>query len=271
MDLVEGTIFMIRNGDFGSNFETKFFVFIAAIIVSLLIWKIYKKKDYFWVYVTGTIIWAILEFSVQYIGVRAFNPVTLFGIPISLPIVALLRGAAEGGVVAFGGLVITDLLINKKTRLFGAILTILTAVVLTLGTTRNALPQKIIGGLVSSRRDMFSIGEIITFSIAIIVSIYWIFVSDKKTKNRAILLLIVMTILSGVWTIASVISNMRWIEVVTNGVLVEAPLILSFLALFYDCLVEIGFMYLPFFFIPYFLGLLDSSPKKKQKSKVISK
>ena len=50
-------IYMIRNGGFGNNFETKLYMTLIAVLVCITDMVRNKRKDYFAVFITGTLIW----------------------------------------------------------------------------------------------------------------------------------------------------------------------------------------------------------------------
>ena len=51
------SIFMIRGGSFGEDFGRKLIMSIIGLLICVYDWKTNdKRKDYFWVFIVGTII-----------------------------------------------------------------------------------------------------------------------------------------------------------------------------------------------------------------------
>ena len=250
---------IIRNGEFGTDFNAKFLLGVFALFVSLYLWKKTKNKDYLCVFLTGTALWSLVEFGIQFVGLREFNPVALFGILIPLPIVAVLRGAAEGGFVAFFGLLIGDLILSKNTRTKGLILLGFSVGVIVFSTIIHALPEKAVGGMVASRRAIFAPSCVAATFFITLASIIWMAWVKKTVRQRAWALLGVMVVTAGIWTLAQWAANLRWVEVLSSGVFVRAPRIVEIGTLLYDVIFEIGFMYIPFFAVPHLFKLLSDS------------
>jgi hypothetical protein len=113
-----------------------------------------------------------------------------------------------------------------------------------------------IGGEVASRRDIFSLSSLFVTILVTVLSAYWLSRVSQPVRQRALRLFWVMVIMSGVWTLTQVVADLRWVEVFTAGAYMRAPFWVEFGTLFYDVVFEIGFMYIPFFAIPFMLKLL---------------
>ncbi|MFX1339888.1 MAG: hypothetical protein ACFFDK_14845, partial [Promethearchaeota archaeon] len=56
------SVFLIRGGSFGNDWGQKLIVAIIGIIACMYDYKTNEKRlDYFWVFITGTIIWSAVE------------------------------------------------------------------------------------------------------------------------------------------------------------------------------------------------------------------
>ena len=74
------SIFIIRGGDLGDDWTAKLFLAILGICFCIYDYRINANRmDYFWVFITGTITWCILEGIMQLLGVRQLQDKFLFG------------------------------------------------------------------------------------------------------------------------------------------------------------------------------------------------
>lgn len=245
--MLENLIFMIRAGSFGTDYLTKLFVLLFSLAICWYDWKKNKRKDYLYVFLIGTLIWFLVEFSIQIQGVRVTDAY-LFGMSLPIFFAALLRGAAEGGFVILFGLFFADRLKNKKWLSIFILLTL--AFFITTIVTQGAITDK----EVSSKRDLLNNNGLIYMAVMVLFDIFWLAKSNKEVRKRAFLSFLIMIIVTGAWTIAEFISGTRWIELGTNF----APTYLQFLGLGYDVIVEIGLAYIPFLGLAYLLGLIKN-------------
>jgi len=248
---------MIRNGLFGTNFEAKLFLSILGIIISLYDWKKNKRKDYPIVFLYGSLFWFAVEFIIQLQGTRDITSATLFGTIIPMWFAALLRGISEGGLIALMGLLFGDRIFKKTyvkggSKIITRIVFIVFLILMVISSLSQALPYKDINGDVASRRLMFDSGAMIAFTLLFAFIIFWIYKADKPAKLRSLYMFLVMVVASGIWTLAEVFANTRWVELGTA----RAPFIVEFLVLSFDVIIEIALLYVPFFAIPYLFGLI---------------
>jgi hypothetical protein len=211
-------------------------------------WKKNKRKDYFYVFLIGTIIWFSVEFSVQSLGIRVTDAY-MYGLHLPIFVAALLRGAAEGGFIILFGLFFADRMNRKWITVF----LILCGVTLyiTLSAQQNMPPT----GEVASRRDLLNTGGLVYMSMMILFDIFWLAKAKIKVRNRALPALLVMIIFTGIWTLGEYLAKTRWIELGSS----LAPGYLQFLGLSYDVIVEIGLAYLPFLGLAYLFGLIKNT------------
>jgi len=75
------SIFMIRGGAFGFDFGYKLIVSIITILICFYDWKTNDKRlDYFWVFITGTLIFIMAEIGMQFSGTRVLISQLGFGL-----------------------------------------------------------------------------------------------------------------------------------------------------------------------------------------------
>lgn len=243
--MFENILFIIRNGDFGTDYFSKLLFLIFSLIVCFYDFKKNNRKDYFFIFLIGTFIWFLVEFSVQALGIRV-TEAFMFGLPLPIFIAALLRGAAEGGFIILFGVFFADRL-NKKW-----ILTFLILCVLVFSLTLLTQQGVSTNGEVASRRDLLNTGGLVYMSLMIIFDIFWLSKTTSKIRKRAIYSLLAMIIFTGAWTLGEYLAGTRWIELGS----VLAPSYLQFIGLSYDVIVEIGLAYIPFLGLAYMLGLI---------------
>ena len=107
------TVFMIRDGDFGSDYNFKLIGALIGALLALYYWVRHKKLDYVWVYAIGFLVWFGVEWFLQLMGIRDIKDAYLFGSPISSFVQALLRGGFEGALIAVMGIFFADGLMSK--------------------------------------------------------------------------------------------------------------------------------------------------------------
>ncbi|MHA1255814.1 MAG: hypothetical protein ACTSPS_09475 [Promethearchaeota archaeon] len=67
--MIYESVFLIRGGGGGYDWGLKFIISIIAITVCIYDYKVNERSlDYFWVFLTGTIIWGAVELSIQITG-----------------------------------------------------------------------------------------------------------------------------------------------------------------------------------------------------------
>jgi cobalamin synthase len=252
------TVFMIRDGDFGSNYDFKLIGALIGALLAFYYWFRYRKLDYFWVYAIGFLVWFGVEWFLQLMGIRDIKDAYLFGCPISSFAQALLRGGFEGALIAVMGVFFADGLMSKgKERWAFGIAFLIVLAGIANQSLMQAQPLKDAGGEVLSRRDMLNpIGLFLLFG-ALAITLWW-----AKTKaapparKRALYMYLVMVGIALVWNIAEFIANTRWIESGTFANPGRAAPAIEFLALTFDTFIEIGMAYMPFIVFAYLFKLI---------------
>lgn len=255
--MVIESIFMIRGGSFGFNWNSKLILSIFIIILVIYDWKKNERLDYFWIFLFGTIIWSLVEVSLQMGGTRIMPAKYLFGIEIPLWISAPLQGISEGSAVAVLGTFGADKIRDEETRKSSVIIFAIILFGLAFSTLRDQVQFPFVGLLVPSIRDMFPIVSIIFLSSMIAINIIFFIKAEPEPRKRGIYLFFVMLIFISVWTLSEWLAGTRWIEVGLYPFLSRAPPLIEFGALAYDVIVEIVLAYVPYLAIPYLLGLIE--------------
>ncbi len=259
------SIFIVRGGFWGEEYDFKLLFAIVAIFICIIDWKLKDRKDYFWVLLIGFIFWSSVELLLQIIGVRDMPNRYLFGMEIPMWLSIPFQGLSEGVLVSIMSLFIADFYIDKETRKFSLITFAIVVVLITLVMFSHGIYTPNVGGDVPSRREVFPIWELLII-VFIAPSIYWLYTAEKEVRRRGIYMFIIMFILGCIWYLVYWLSGQRWVEIGTknpNGTysnLRRAPPMLELMVILYNASVELALIYLPFLAIPYLLGLI------KQKS-----
>ena len=262
------SVFLVRGGSVGYDWGQKLIISILAIIVCLYDYKTNEKRlDYFWVFLTGTLIWGAVELSIQLTGQRVFQEKYLFGLNVSslLWLTIPIQAMSEAGAIAIMGLYFGDKLLNRETQKKYMIIFILFLALFLLRLNNGINYNNVnVGGKVPSRREMFSLRGLIGVAVIITPVFYWLIKTNSESRKRGIYMISVMTIWAFLWNFLSWLTGQRWIEVGTMNSdgsysnLRRADPILEFWAFIYNTIFEIVLVYAPFLAIPYLLGLIKT-------------
>ncbi|MHA1336093.1 MAG: hypothetical protein ACTSPW_10180 [Promethearchaeota archaeon] len=266
------SIFMIRGGSFGQDFGEKLIFSIIGILICIYDYKTKnRRKDYFWVFITGTVIWASAEFILQITGMRIFQEKYLFGINITnmLWLTLLLQGMSEGAFVAVFGLLFGDRVINddmRKKWLIYFLIVLGLFSMLYIGSGINFNNVDIGNPNIPSRRDMFTLSSIAFLCTLSGIAIFWLIITKSDyTRKRGLYMYLFMVLFIAWWTFLEWITGQRWIEMGTINPddtysnLHRAPPLIEFGALAFDVLVEVSLIYVPFLAFPNWLGLIKQN------------
>ena len=249
---------MIRNGSFGFDYNIKMILSIATIIMVIYDWKTKKRLDYFWAFLFATVVWGGVEAILQLTGIREMTTHLLFGLPLPLWISAPMQGMSEAAFVVIFGLFIGDRLLKKDEWKVALIPIVSFMAFQVFGLVCEGIQDPNVGGVVYSRRDMFGLASIIFIGVMCALAVIFYVKADKELRRRGLMFLGGMFIVSISFTIFNWVQGVRWIEVGTLTSLTRAPPLIEFGALVYDALIEVAFIYVPFFSTPIWLKLIKS-------------
>ena len=270
--MIYESVFLIRGGGGGYDWGLKFIISIIATLVCIYDYKVNERRlDYFWVFVTGTIIWGAVELSMQLMGGRVLQEKYFFGLNVTsmLWFTIPIQCMAEAGAIAIMGLYFGDRMMSKESRnkniIIFALFLLVFLVMLRGGISYTDVD---VGGKVPSRREMFSLNSVVGVAIIISPAIYWLIKTDSESRKRGLYMILTMTIWAFWWNFLSWLTGQRWIEVGTKNSdgtysnLHRANEMLEFWAFVYNSIFEIVLVYAPFLAIPYLLGLIKSKESK---------
>ena len=247
-------IYIIRNGASGESWDTKLYFCIAALILCIIDWKQNNRKEYFWILLTGTIIWTLIEMTAQLSGIRIIPDRILFGMELPLWISLPLQGCSEGAVFAVVGIFFADRYIDKTFRTLWTSIFTIGMVVFFISIFIQKVAFKDVGGDVASRRDIFSLPSVIIMIVFIILTVIWYIKSQKEQKRRIIIWGIFMVLFGAVWTISEFLANTRWVEVgFAPDDLLRAPPLIELLTFLWDSIIEFSIAFIPFLAIPAYI------------------
>jgi hypothetical protein len=255
------SFFIVRGGFWGEEYDFKILFAVLAALVAITDWKWKRRKDYFWVFLTGFILWTSIEFILNLTGIRDMPNRYLFGNIIPIWVSVPLQGLSEGVSVGIFGLFITDLYIDKKMRKFSLIIFVFITILLFFIMFSHGIYTPNVGGDVPSRREVFPLWSLF-IPILIAPAIYWFIITDDRSRTRGLYMFITMFILGCIWYTFYWLSGQRWVEIGiknpdgTYSNLRRADLIIELIVIVYNALVEIALIYMPFLAIPYLLGLI---------------
>jgi hypothetical protein len=265
------SIFIIRGGFWGEEYDFKVLFALVAVIVCVYDWKWKHRKDYFWVFLTGFIFWSLVELLLQQLGIRDMTRRFLFGSEIPMLLSIPLQGLSEGVTVGIIGLLITDLYLKKETKKYSFMVFGMVMIAITLIMFSHGIYEPNIGGDVPSRRNVFPVWELLIIILAA-PAIYWIITTDPASRRRGLYMFMVMFILGCAWYLVYWLSGQRWVEIGikhadgTYSNLRHAGSFLELLVIIYNAFVEIALIYMPFLAIPYLLGLIKPNPSTQREA-----
>lgn len=240
-------IWMIRSGAFGWDSTTKLILTLVAIAICLYDWKKNKRKDYIWVFIVGTVIWATVEMVQNLSGMRVMPTHVLFGLELPVWAGAILQGTSEGAYVAVIGLFVADrffLKENRKEGLVGFAIILLPSAIHLMAEGIQPI------GTPTSQRLMFTPTSFIFLGAMILISVIWLVRTNSEFRRRGIYMYVGMVILAIVFTVFEVVGGARWIGIGPFASPVPADMLISIGALSYDVFIEIAAAYVPFLVIP---------------------
>ena len=84
MDWFDNGVYMVRDAGFGRDFTPK--VWVTLIALALVAWDVRRQRrwDYAWVFLIGSVIWALAEVFLSVQGIRDMPERVLFGSPMPL-------------------------------------------------------------------------------------------------------------------------------------------------------------------------------------------
>ncbi|MHA2280502.1 MAG: hypothetical protein ACXAC5_06595 [Promethearchaeota archaeon] len=261
-------IYIIRGGFFGWEFTLKLVYIILGFILCIYDWKKNNRKDYFWVFIFGTMLYLGSEIMLFFFGGRVMQQKLLFGMDITsihwlwIPLLSV----GDVVVLAVIALFFADRIRETGTRKKWGIIFIFWLflrdvlpyiILFSFGNTFATISEG--NPLIFSRRNMIETGTLISLSLFVIIVVVWLIRTNKNARKRGLYMFGIMLILMTVWSFGEWFSGQRWIEVGTEGgPWTQAQPFLEFGMFLYDIVIEMGLFTLSFLAIPAIFKLIKS-------------
>jgi hypothetical protein len=220
-----------------SNFARSGNIKLIYTTISLLM--CFGSFEYFLLYSISTIIWSFIEFILQKLKIRKMSSMFLswnnnyYNVPI--PFNYLLQGSMEAGFIITFGIYFSD---YPEYKFISLLFILFHTLYLSYNQETNIVHSK---RLVNKE---FPLSFLLTLTIIDMIYIY-------ISKNlRALMILYNMILIGSVWTLSHVIMKTR--RVVTDNN-IECSSLEIFKILAFDVIIEMGIMYIPFYFITQYL------------------
>ncbi len=267
------SFFIIRGGYFGFEFTIKIFWILLALTACIYDWKKNKRKDYFWVFLVGSLFYIGAEVGMYLSGARVFTDRFIFGLDVTslvwltIPIQAIADVPALVVICLFIG----DRLLNKDTRKNGLILAalyvglknvVITVVLVSLGYNYNNI--SVGDPTIYSRRDIFDLVTIFSITGLFVITLVWFILTNKEARKRTLYLFAMIVVFMILWTVGEWLAGQRWIEVASGMTYVKPSGIAEFGILAYDIVFEMGIFGISFLSIPYLVRLIKTKKEVKE-------
>jgi hypothetical protein len=168
VDLLD-PVYMVRGSAFGSDFNSK--LVFCLITIGLVAWDRYRFKrwDYAWVLLVGTVVLTSVGIAIQIRGTRPLPDRVLLGEHLPLVVSALLQGMSEGAFIAVFGLFFADRILSRRSRLrafagFGLILFLIALLVVLQAALSDG------SGEAAGPRDMTAVGPLVLLLLLLLLA-----------------------------------------------------------------------------------------------------
>ncbi len=226
--------YIVRHGAFATSAEIK-------IVFTIIAWLLCgQDTEYLALFAVSSFLWASVEAVLQLYGTRQIVSMNFLGRPLPLPISLALQGTQEAGFVCVYGIYFADRLSTHWKSLLYSNVGVL-AIILWNGRHKNIKRQ-------ASRRCItapWPLALLAATCLLNIAGLVWV------ETIRPLRMLMVMSILGGVWTAGQVASGLRGVE--TESGPASPGEVLAVLG--FDVLIELACAYLPFYFLVKISGL----------------
>jgi len=252
MYLLDNKYYMIRNGDFATNANTKL---IYGFVSGLLCIDDYINRgssDCIMILITSTTAWSFVELYLHTSGTREIKPMYIMlgnhkqRLPQSFGII--LQGFQEGGVISTLGLYFGDRLYEMKSQIHMHMFIML--VVMNIFMKKNKMK--------SSKRQVNSKGSLVLIGGASVYNMYMCY-NHPEHIERQLSMFLVMIYICSYWTFFAWYRGFRSIEihepqmieqgdgVIQHYVVRQANYWETFCVMAYDIIFEIGMAYTFFY------------------------
>lgn len=245
MELLNNRYYIVRNGDFATDGNTKILYCIFSILLSIEDYINNNSVNCLSIMIGSTFIWVLIEYILYITNTRIIKPMYIYlwnnKIELHKYVSLFLQGFQEGGFITTVGLYFGDRLnsINHMLVFHSLIIFMIINII-----TKYNLIQ-------SSKRQVNSKGSLILMGLSTVYNLKTIYQHPEHIM-RQLKMFISMIYLSSIWTFFTWYKGFRTAEVYlkneNNEYIKKSPNNFEiFLILLYDIIFEIGIAYLTFY------------------------
>ncbi len=263
--------FFMMRGDAANDWNVK--LLVALVTVGVVVYDVRKRGrlDLFWVLLISAIFWVGLEGWGQINGVRILQEKSLLGIDVTPHrwLTLVLQALSEASFWIVWPMLIVDRLLaaeDSRSRWRLLALFCVPIVLYTLYLLPSAQEPVIGAPDASSRRLMFTTGQIIVWVAVTVILGLWLLRSSATTRRRALYVFVLVALLGCYWQFSAWVLGGRWIEVgsirpdASFAITGRASTAEEITLLLYCGIFEIGQMYLFFLALAYLFRLIRPQP-----------
>ena len=249
MTIFDNKYYIIRQGDFATNGNTKILYSAFSICLSIHDYIDTGSKDCIFILIGSTFTWTMIEFLLQFTATRNIKPMyitNLYGKKHYLHkyLGMFLQGFQEGGVVTTIGLYFGDRLFDFKYLLMYHVL-ILFIIMSMFFKKNNWNNNNYSKRQINTTSSLGFMGTITLYNVKILYD-------NPMHFQRQATMFFAMIYISSIWTLMSYYKNFRNVEVQIKDssnqyVVKQHNYLEAFIILGYDIFFEIGVAYLTFY------------------------
>ncbi|MDQ3013871.1 MAG: hypothetical protein M3X11_24605 [Acidobacteriota bacterium] len=249
---------MLRNFDLSGYYETRLILTLISLAVAA--YFIYYKRDhrYLLIFGCGVLLQTLMEFGIQWMGIRqAEPPILFFGATVPATLTPLASGFFEGGVVALFAFWFADLrAANAKQNEWWPFY-VLCGLVVALSFVIGIVAR---GHYVTSARPIFMPPSIFIITVIIFVCLM---IAWRKNDLSSLAGFFAGLLLFAVLNYEPMHAmGARYIGIPNGNPFVTAPLVLQIVVMFLSHVFEAAGGKLHYFMLPYALGLIALRERK---------
>jgi hypothetical protein len=245
MELLNNRYYIVRNGDFATDGNTKILYCVFSILLSIEDYINNNSINCFSIMIGSTFIWTVIEYMLYITNTRIIKPMYIYlwnrKIELHKYVGLFLQGFQEGGFITTIGLYFGDRLNNINYVLIYHLL--ITFMIINIITKYN---------IIKSSKRQINTHESLIFIVLITLYNLKMIYQYSEHNMRQLKMFIVMIYLSSIWTFFTWYKGFRTAEVYlineNNKYIKKSPNNFEiFLILLYDIIFEIGIAYLTFY------------------------
>lgn len=245
MSLLDNKYYILRNGDFATNGNTKVVYSLLSIVMCVEEYISIHSTDCFVIMTGSTIIWSLFEYYLHMSNTRVIKPMYINWLgkehQLNKYMGIFLQGFQEGGFITTAGLYFGDRVFILKyiILLHVLVMGIIINIMLKKNSTESSTRH------VNSRVSLVVMGSVTSYNIIVLYN-------NPNHLRRQLAMFCSIVYVSSIWTFMTWYNNFRTVDIYikNNKCGYDRKLINrmdTFLVLAYDVLFEIGVAYMFFY------------------------